>query len=129
VFIGLAGGFVLLAALHAFVLPRPEADRRAPAAARHLVRDFLAVFAAFFRKPELGVLADPHTFLVELAGAMGAAPDRGAWMAELDARDAARTTASSPVLGAASVRMHLLPHGATFDPRTGTATLPAAIKP
>jgi PAT family beta-lactamase induction signal transducer AmpG len=55
VFIGLAGGFVLLAALHAFVLPRPEADRRAPAAARHLVRDFLAVFAAFFRKPELGV--------------------------------------------------------------------------
>ena len=42
------------------------------------------------RKPELGVLADPHTFLVELAGAMGAAPDRGAWMAELDARDAER---------------------------------------
>jgi PAT family beta-lactamase induction signal transducer AmpG len=55
VFIGLAGGFVVLASLHAFVLPRPEADRRAPAAARHLVRDFLAVFAAFFRKPEIGV--------------------------------------------------------------------------
>jgi len=56
VFIGLAGGFVVLAALHAFVLPRPAADRRAPVAARNLVREFVAVFAAFFRKPELGVI-------------------------------------------------------------------------
>ena len=56
VFIGLAGGFVGLAALHAFVLPRPAADRRAPVAARNLMREFVAVFAAFFRKPELGVI-------------------------------------------------------------------------
>ncbi len=56
VFIGLAGGFVVLAGLHAFALPRPAADRRAPVAARNLMREFVAVFAAFFRKPELGVI-------------------------------------------------------------------------
>jgi hypothetical protein len=53
--VGTGGRLRGAASLHAFVLPRPEADRRAPAAARHLVRDFLAVFAAFFRKPEIGV--------------------------------------------------------------------------
>lgn len=41
----------------------------------------------------------------------------------VDARTAARTSSSSPVLGATGVRMHLLPNGATFDPKTGTATL------
>lgn len=41
----------------------------------------------------------------------------------VDARDAQRTSATSPVLGASGVRMHLLPDGATFDPKTGTAKL------
>lgn len=42
-----------------------------------------------------------------------------------DARPAAITPADAPVLGAAGLRMHLLPAGARFDPGTGTATLPA----
>jgi len=40
-----------------------------------------------------------------------------------DARDAKRTAADAAVLGASGVRMHLLPSGATFDPKTGKATL------
>jgi acetolactate synthase-1/2/3 large subunit len=45
------------------------------------------------RRPDLGVLADPHTFLVQLAEAVGGdGPDRAGWFAELrernDARDA-----------------------------------------
>ena len=46
----LAGGFVIAAAWHAWALPRPAADQPAPRRA-HLVRDALAVFAAFFRQP------------------------------------------------------------------------------
>ena len=41
----------------------------------------------------------------------------------VDAREARRTAANAAVLGASSVRMHLLPSGATFDPKTGQATL------
>lgn len=78
--------------------------------------------------PHLGVGIDEGTALiVEPSGLWRIAGASAALI--FDAREATRTSASSPVLGAASVRMHLLPHGATFDPRTGTATLPAAIKP
>jgi len=42
----------------------------------------------------------------------------------VDAREASRTGAAEPVLGATGVRMHLLPDGATFDPKSGKATLP-----
>ncbi|HEU0302068.1 MAG TPA: cyanophycinase [Longimicrobium sp.] len=41
-----------------------------------------------------------------------------------DARDARITSPAAPVLGTAGVRMHLLPPGGVFDPRTGRATLP-----
>jgi cyanophycinase len=41
-----------------------------------------------------------------------------------DARRARITPAAAPVLGTSEVRMHLLPPGAVFDPRTGTARLP-----
>lgn len=41
-----------------------------------------------------------------------------------DARRAHITPAASSVLGTAEVRMHLLPPGGVFDPRTGSATLP-----
>ncbi|MCC6242531.1 MAG: cyanophycinase [Gemmatimonadaceae bacterium] len=41
----------------------------------------------------------------------------------VDAREARRTGGSAPVLGASGVRMHLLPDGATFNPKTGAATL------
>jgi cyanophycinase len=40
-----------------------------------------------------------------------------------DARDA-RITGASADLGAAGVRLHVLPAGSTFDPRTGVATVP-----
>ncbi|HEY0020956.1 MAG TPA: cyanophycinase [Longimicrobium sp.] len=41
-----------------------------------------------------------------------------------DARRARITAPDAPVLGTAEVRMHLLPPGAVFDPRTGRARLP-----
>lgn len=40
-----------------------------------------------------------------------------------DARRATITKKDAPVLGATDIRMHVLPAGATFDPRTGTARL------
>jgi cyanophycinase len=43
-----------------------------------------------------------------------------------DARQAQITPTGAPVLGAVDVRMHLLPAGAVFDPRTGQATLPGS---
>jgi cyanophycinase len=42
-----------------------------------------------------------------------------------DARESHVTSDVSP-LGARGVRMHVLPHGSAFDPRTGEAVLPAA---
>ena len=41
-----------------------------------------------------------------------------------DARRARITSAAATVLGTAEVRMHLLPPGGVFDPRTGDARLP-----
>ena len=41
-----------------------------------------------------------------------------------DARHAAITSATAPTLGAADIRMHVLPAGAEFDPKTGRAKLP-----
>lgn len=72
--------------------------------------------------PHLGAGIDESTALiVEPSGrwrVMGASS-----VLIVDARNASRTAATSPVLGATGVRMHLLPHGATFDPKSGTATL------
>jgi cyanophycinase len=41
-----------------------------------------------------------------------------------DARSAGVTQIGAAALGARDVRMHVLPSGATFDPRSGKATLP-----
>lgn len=41
-----------------------------------------------------------------------------------DARTARVTSHSAPLLGAADIRFHLIPHGGAFDPHTGRATLP-----
>lgn len=46
----------------------------------------------------------------------------------IDAREADRTSPESAVLGASGVRMHLLPDGATFNPKSGKATLPRVAK-
>src|SRR6185503_10372462 len=40
-----------------------------------------------------------------------------------DARHGSITSSRSPVLGATEIRMHVLPAGSTFDPRSGTARL------
>jgi len=53
----LAVAFVVFGLWHRFVLPRPESDR--PGEAReipHFVREFLATFGSFFRKPRIAVL-------------------------------------------------------------------------
>lgn len=62
--------------------------------------------------------------------AMRVDPD-GTWRVEgasaaivYDARDAELTAPDTPRLGATSIRVHVLPAGSTFDPRTGRALLP-----
>lgn len=42
-----------------------------------------------------------------------------------DAREARVTAPGAPRLGATAVRLHVLPAGSTYDPRTGRAMLPA----
>lgn len=72
--------------------------------------------------PHLGAGIDEGTaIIVEPSGLwriMGASS-----VLIVDARDATRTSAAASVLGATGVRMHVLPGGATFDPKTGKATL------
>ena len=72
--------------------------------------------------PYLGVGIDEGTALI-------VEPD-GTWRVAgasavmiVDAREAQRTDAAAPVLGAAGVKLHVLPAGARFDPRSGVATL------
>jgi cyanophycinase len=74
------------------------------------------------REPHLGVGIDESTALV-------VHPD-GRWTVEgasiaviYDARTAKRPAGATGVLGASDVRMHVLPAGSTFDPRSGRATL------
>ena len=45
-----------------------------------------------------------------------------------DAREAAITPTGAPALGAAGMRMHVLPAGSVFDPATGRATLGASTR-
>jgi cyanophycinase len=66
---------------------------------------------------------------IDEATALEKCPD-GTWrvlgesvVVVIDARDAAPTAAPTP-LGASGVKLHILPAGASFDPRTGRATLP-----
>ena len=72
--------------------------------------------------PHLGVGIDEGTALI--------VESDGTWRVEgassvliVDARKAERSAATSPVLGAGGAALHLLPAGATFDPRTGRARL------
>lgn len=73
--------------------------------------------------PHLGAGIDESTALV-------VQPD-GTWRVSgesvvliYDARSAATTPAGARVLGASNMRMHVLPAGGTFDPRTGESRLP-----
>ena len=75
------------------------------------------------RPPHLGVGVDESTAL--LVHPDGRWSVQGASVAVIyDAREAVVTPAGRPVLGAAGMRMHVLPAGGTFDPRTGRATIP-----
>ena len=75
------------------------------------------------RAPHLGVGIDESTALI--VGPTGPWRVAGASAVTIyDARSAQITPTSSHVLGATNLRMHVLPAGATFDPRTGTAKLP-----
>lgn len=74
------------------------------------------------KEPHLGVGIDESTALI-------IQPD-GRWTVAgasvaivYDARKAAITPASSPVLGASGVQLHVLPAGSTFDPRTANASI------
>ncbi|MBM3907233.1 MAG: cyanophycinase [Gemmatimonadetes bacterium] len=75
------------------------------------------------RPPHLGAGIDESTALVVHPD--GTWSVRGASVVVIyDARQATQTRADQP-LGAADLRMHVLPAGAAFDPRTGRATLHA----
>jgi PAT family beta-lactamase induction signal transducer AmpG len=51
----LAVVFIVVGAYHFFVLPKPDADR-ATVEGGDFLREFFAVFAAFFRKPGIGLI-------------------------------------------------------------------------
>ncbi|MBA3918513.1 MAG: cyanophycinase [Gemmatimonas sp.] len=73
--------------------------------------------------PHLGAGIDEGTALiVEPSGLWRVAGASSVLV--VDARQAQRTGASAAVLGAAGARLHLLPAGATFDPKTGEAKIP-----
>jgi cyanophycinase len=72
--------------------------------------------------PHLGVGIDEGTALI--------VEPSGLWRVEgassvliVDAREAQRTAGDAAVLGASGAKMHLLPAGSTFDPRTGVGRL------
>ncbi|HKG94689.1 MAG TPA: hypothetical protein VKA84_22440, partial [Gemmatimonadaceae bacterium] len=78
------------------------------------------------------VLEHPETLGagIDESTALIVAPD-GRWrvigassVVVYDARHARVTPAGAPVLGAADVRLHVLPPGSTFDPATGKTELP-----
>jgi PAT family beta-lactamase induction signal transducer AmpG len=54
VFLALGAFFLVLCGWHQAVLPRPDADRRAPGA--DLLHGFGETFASFFRKPDIGLI-------------------------------------------------------------------------
>lgn len=79
--------------------------------------------AAVLERPRMiGVGIDEGTAL-EVRGGTWRVVGSSAVMV-YDARDAHVTPDGAPILGAAGVRFHILPNGASFDPRTGRATLP-----
>ena len=73
--------------------------------------------------PHLGAGIDESTALiVESSGTWRVSGE--SVVVVYDARGAATTSAGARVLGASNMRMHVLPAGATFDPRTGESRLP-----
>ena len=71
----------------------------------------------------IGVGIDESTALVIQPGAKWSVLGASAAVV-YDARRSNITSTTAPALGATDVRMHVLPAGSTFDPLTGSATLP-----
>ena len=72
--------------------------------------------------PHLGVGIDEGTALIIEPGGLWRIEGASAALI-VDARGAQRTDVTSPVLGASDAKLHLLPAGSTFDPRTGKSEL------
>jgi cyanophycinase len=93
---------------------------------QHFVRRerFNRLLSAVLERPQLlGVGIDESTALV--------VPPTGDWtvlgesaVVVVDARGASVTKPETPALGAAGVRLHVLPAGASFNPKSGDVTLP-----
>ena len=75
------------------------------------------------RAPHLGAGIDESTALI--VDAKGLWTVAGASVVVIyDARGAHITSSNAKVLGASDLRMHVLPAGGTFDPKSGTARVP-----
>jgi len=82
------------------------------------------LFSAVLERPSLlGVGIDEGTVLKVTPDGIWRVLGRSAVIV-LDARAAAITPSTAGVLGATGIRVSVLPAGSTFDPRSGTATLP-----
>lgn len=82
------------------------------------------LFSVILERPRLiGVGIDEGTALrVDPSGTWSVLGASAAVI--IDARNATVTPVAAPVLGGTGMRVSILPAGSTFDPRTGTATLP-----
>jgi cyanophycinase len=82
------------------------------------------LLAVVLERPALlGVGIDESTALVVRADGRWSVEGESAVLV-VDAREASVSGAGEARLGAAGVRLHLLPAGSAFDPRTGRAALP-----
>jgi cyanophycinase len=75
------------------------------------------------RAPHLGAGIDESTALIVHPNGRWTVAGASA-VSIYDARHSTITPASAHVLGATDIRVHVLPAGSTFDPRTGAAHLP-----
>jgi cyanophycinase len=83
------------------------------------------LFSVILERPSLiGVGIDEGTALEVTPDGMWAVMGRSSVMI-LDARKARFVPSSAPMLGAADIRVSLLPAGSKYNPRTGEATLPS----
>lgn len=76
------------------------------------------------REPHLAVGIDESTAIVVHPNGTWTVMGESAAIV-YDARQSKINPANSPVLGATNIRMHVLPAGSTFNPKTGVATLGA----
>jgi len=82
------------------------------------------LFSVILERPSLlGVGIDEGTALQVTPDGMWSVLGRGSVMV-LDARTSRVSPSGAPILGAADIRVSVLPAGSTYNPRTGEANLP-----